>query len=256
MAYNIVFNGVNMPSFVKVKTVDFPVFADLSTFVTPKTGGIGGIFAGSTLGVKKIKVSIMLKPRAIQDTNSMMARELAVWLQGNMWKPSELVFSDDPNILYDAICDNSIDITDLIFAGAGEITFLVPSGVGRGIVHAKLATSVNLTTKTAIMYYNGTAPSSAYITYHPNTTIVPADQWQMTVTETGDRLNMLNFMSSGNNTIDCEKRRITSSTSTSMKDVDLNLTEWINFPKAGMYHLTWNFPSSCTLGICCTEYYL
>lgn len=253
--YNVTFNGLSIPSFVKVKTVDFPVFASLSANIVPKTGGIGGIYSSTVLGSKTIKMKVIIVPRNSSDTISSMARSLGEWLMGNLWKPSELWFSDDPNIYYDAVCNNSVDITDLLFAGEGEIEFVVPSGVGRGAIHGKIAT-VDLTNKTATLVYNGTAPSSAYITYHPNTTIAPADNWTMTVTETGDRLKIQNFMSGGSNTIDCEKRRITSSTSTSMKDVLLNMTEWINFPQKGTYHITWNFSSNCTLGISCTEYYL
>lgn len=255
MPYSIKFNGSTIPNFVKVKTVDFPVFADLSNNVIPKTGGIGGIYTGSVLGSKKIKVRIMIVPQSSSDTISSMARSLAEWLQGNLWKPSELWFSDDPNIYYDAVVDNSVDITDLLFAGEGEINFIVPSGVGRGAIHGKVAT-VNLTSKTATLVYNGTAPSSAYIQYTPQYSVVEADNWQMTVTETGDRLRIKNFMSGGSNTIDCEKRRITSTTGTSMKDVNLNITDWINFPKKGTYTITWNFASNCTLSIKCTEYYL
>lgn len=255
MSYNVTFNGLDIPNFVKVKTVDFPVFANLSTNVIPKTGGIGGFFTGSTLGSKKIKMRIMVIPQSAGDTISSMARSLAEWLQGDMWKLSELSFSDDPNIFYDAVCDNSVDIADLIFAGEGDITFIVPSGVGRGAIHGNIAT-VDYGLKTVTVNYNGTAPSSAYIYYHPNYSVVEADDWSMTVQETGDRLKIKQFMSFGNNYIDCEKRRITSTTGTSIKDVLLNFTEWINFPKKGTYTIDWNFNPDCILEVSCTEYFL
>lgn len=256
MPYTIKFNGVAMPSFLKVRTVDFPVFAEPSVSIIRKAGGVGGIYSGTSLGAKKIKVKIMVKPRNSSDTVASMARELAGWLMGNMWKPSELNFSDDPNIFYDAVVDNTVDLTDLLFAGEGEISFIVPSGVGRGAIHGNVAT-INWTTKVATVVYNGTAPSSAYIYYHPNYSVSATDNWSMTVQETGDRLQIKQFASYGNNYIDCERRRIDSSTNPpSIKDVILNTTEWINFPKKGTYRINLNFNSNCNLTISCTEYFL
>lgn len=255
MPYKITFNGVDMPSFLKVKTVDFPVFAEPSVNILSKTGGIGGLFAGTTLGTKKIKVKIMIVPQKNSDTLASMARELGNWLMGNMWKPSELVFSDDPNIFYDAVVDSSVDITDLLFAGDGEISFVVPSGVGRGAIHGNVAT-IDYTNKIATMVYDGTAPSSAYIYYHLSYSVVPADNWTMTVQETGDTLKIANFMSGGVTYIDCEKRRINSTTNPpTIKDLVLVQNKWINFPKKGTYQITWNFSSNCTLQISCTNYY-
>lgn len=251
MSFNIKFNSVDMPTFLRVKAVDYTAFGEPSVNILGKTGGVGGIFGGTTIGAKRIKVKIMVVPRNTSDTIASMTRELGGWLMGNMWKPSELNFSDDPNIFYDAVVDSTVDITDLMFAGEGDITFVVPTGVGRGAIHGKLAT-IDLVNKTATIVYNGTAPSSAYITYHPHTDVT---NWQMTVTETGDRLYINQFTNYGNNIIDCEARRISSTTSTSIKDVQLNYTEWINFPKKGTYHITWNFASTCDLTITCTEYY-
>ncbi|GAB6153740.1 hypothetical protein JCM17380_24900 [Desulfosporosinus burensis] len=252
--FNVTFNGLDIPNYVKVRAVDISALASVSTNIIPKTGGIGGIHTGTTLGAKRIKLKVIIVPENSGELASMV-RALGEWLMGNQFKPSELWFSDDPNVYYDAIVNNSVDITDLLFAGEGEIEFIVPSGVARGAIHGNIAT-VDYGLKTVTVYYNGTAPSSAYIYYHPNYSVVEADDWSMTVQETGDRLKMKQFMSFGNNYIDCEKRRITSTTGTSMQDVLLNFTEWINFPKRGAYTIDWNFNPDCTLEVSCTEYFL
>lgn len=253
MSYNVSFNGVSIPSFVKVQAVDYPALGTVTTNIVQKTGGNGGIFSSLAVGSKKIKLKVKIVPQTTGDTIPSMLRTLAEWLRGNNWQPSVLYFSDDPSIFYDAVIDDGVDITDLLFAGEGDISFIVPSGVGRGAIHSNHAT-VDLANKTATLIYNGTAPSSAFIYYKPSYSL-GVGGWQMVVTETGDRLS-IDFFESGTETnIDCEARRIISTGQTSIKYVNLVTTEWIKFPKRGTYHLTWNFDPDCELTIAATEYY-
>jgi predicted phage tail component-like protein len=249
------YNNVAMPSFLKVKTVEIPVFASISNNILQKTGGIGGILGATKLGSKAFKIKVMIVPNLLTDTNASMARDLAVWLMGDSWKLTELYFSDDPFIKYDAIVNNSMSITDLIYAGEGDIEFIVPSGVGRGTIYGKLAT-VNLGARTASLVYNGTAPSYALITYVPSQAIVEGNNWTFTNVTTGERIKIKNFSSGSTNILDSAKRKVTSTGTTTIKDIVLSQTEWIKFPKQGTYSLSWNYGTTSSMEIKCTEYYL
>jgi len=252
--FGVKFNNVSIPSFVVVQAVDLPALGEVSTNIVSKTGGVGGILSGLTIGSKTIKLKVKIIPQTTGDTIPSMLRTLANWLRGNNWKTSVLQFMDDPNVVYDAVVNDGVDISDLIVAGEGEISFLVPAGVGRGIIHGDQAT-VDLENQTATLVYNGTAPSSAYIFYRPHYSVVPEDDWTMTVTETGDRLKITDFMGFTETTIDCETRRIVSTGITNMQKVLVNYSEWINFPHQGTFHITWNFDPDCELTISTTEYY-
>ncbi|MCW6094544.1 phage tail family protein [Clostridium sporogenes] len=265
MSFTVNFNGVNMPSWLKVKAVDFTALAEPTINLTKRTGGIGNIFSGFSLGSKKISVKVIIPPAYKTDLQTgitisetpvltKVARDLTEWLMGNNWKPSPLTFNDDEGIYYDAIVNNSVDIHDLLVAGEGTIDFIVPSGVSRGAVHGNIAT-IDWSNKIATVNYQGTAPSYAYIEYKPHTVINPEDNWYMEVQESDTSLYIDYFNSFGVNIIDCEARRISSTSTTTVNNLLLNAYTWLKFPKRGIYHITLNMPEHCDLSIKCTEYF-
>lgn len=126
------FNGVNVPSFVKVKAVSISALPSINTNLKGSMAGFGVLNGKSTFEEKTITASIVI---VIPSGYSLQkcARDLAVWLKGNDFSLSPLILTDDPNIRYMAKVSNSVDISDLIYAGEGEIEFVIPSGCGESI---------------------------------------------------------------------------------------------------------------------------
>ncbi|HID0815694.1 TPA: phage tail domain-containing protein [Clostridium botulinum] len=264
-SFNVNFNGVNIPSWIKVKAVDFTALAEPTINLTKRTGGIGSIYSGFSLGSKKISLKILIPPqyktsfitgKTTSETPVLttVARELSEWLMGDNWKPSPLYFGNDEGIYYDAIVSNSVDISDLLVAGEGTIEFVVPSGVSRGAIHGNIAT-IDWTNKVATIDYQGTAPSYAYVEYKPHTIINPEDDWYMEVQENLTELYIDYFNSFSENVIDCEARSIKSTSTTSLNNLRFNKFTWLQFPKRGIYHIDLNIPEHCDLSIKCTEYF-
>lgn len=138
------FNGIDIPKFVKVRAVNISALASVSTNLKESAGGYGVLSGSSTFGEKIITADVSI---VIPSGYSLQkcARELAGWLVGNNFQLSPLIIKDDAEVHYMAKINNSVDISDLIFAGEGSIEFVVPSGV-----------AVSNTTKT----YSGTTKTS------------------------------------------------------------------------------------------------
>lgn len=121
------FNGIDIPSFVKVKRVEVSALPSLNINLKGNMGGFGSINGKTTFQEKYIKASISI---IIPSNYSLQkcARELAVWLKGNDFDLSPLIIKDDSDIRYMAKVSNSVDLSDLIYIGEGEIEFVIPSG--------------------------------------------------------------------------------------------------------------------------------
>lgn len=83
-------------------------------------------------GVKLKKSKITQKtisiPFFIKNDLNDYRRKIALAL--NTKETKELIFSDEPNIFYNAIPDGEVDLEELMFIGKGTINFIVPDGVG------------------------------------------------------------------------------------------------------------------------------
>ena len=141
------FNGVDIPNFVKVKAVNISALPSLNTNLKGGTAGFGVINSKTTFEEKYVKaiISIVI-PKGY--TLQKCSRELAVWLKGNNFELSPLTIKDDPDIRYMAKVSASVDLSDLIYVGEGELEFVVPSGCGES-TNEKVATG---TLKASINY--------------------------------------------------------------------------------------------------------
>lgn len=141
------FNGVDVPSFVRIKRVEVSALPSLNINLKGNMGGFGSINGKTTFQEKYIKALISI---IIPSNYSLQkcARELAVWLKGNSFDLSPLIIKDDAEIRYMAKVSNSIDLSDLIYVGEGEIEFVVPSGCGESVKEK----TANGTSKASINY--------------------------------------------------------------------------------------------------------
>ena len=151
------FNGALAPDFIKIQRVDISVLPTVATNLKTLGGSYGNIAGKSSFGEKIIKayfVAVIPKGKSLQACS----REMAVWLKGNDFKESDLELLDDEGFIYKAKINNSVDLTDMLFAGSGSFEFLVPSGVAE-----TANTSIFTGNSPLTIPYSGTAPASPII---------------------------------------------------------------------------------------------
>lgn len=145
------FNGVGIPSCIKIKKINIQTIPEVNHF-TKKIAGSNGVLMGrTTLGAKIIKAPFVIVPPSGKALQS-CAREIAEWLMGDNWKLTQLIITDEPDLCYMAKINNGVEISDLLFAGEGELEFIVPSGTAQTV-----ALNEQSGTQKATVFYTGTA---------------------------------------------------------------------------------------------------
>lgn len=195
------FNGKSLPKFMKVKRVNISALPSVSTNLKANAGGYGVLSGESTFGEKVISADVSI---VIPSGYSLQkcARELAVWLQGDNFKLSPLIISDDAEVHYMAKISNSVAINDLIFAGEGTIEFVVPSGVAVGSVKSYTGTTKSTFT------YEGTAKAYPQIELTLNSQISNGVV-NITNVKTGEKISLAGTFQAGNKIkIDCSKHLV------------------------------------------------
>lgn len=147
------FNEMDLPNFVKVSSIDVQVVPTID-FATTKLHR-GSISSATSLGSKVIKVSFSVVPNADYPTLESCSRTLAVWLKGDNFNLSKLIIATDPNIYYMAKLSSTVSLSDLIYAGKGDMTFIVPSGLGINITADKPVGNY----ESVSIAYTGTSPA-------------------------------------------------------------------------------------------------
>lgn len=231
MSFNVTFNGVNIPSFINVRAVDFTVLLDITHGFKQVAGGIGLLEAGTAIGGKVLKLKIQIIPDTGKSLTD-MARELAYWVRGNNFKTASLVISDEATMTYQAKINSSIEITDLLFAGEGELDFIVPSGIAVSSVAVPVVVGTNI-----VVTYNGTAPTYPVITWTVAGTLTGATL-NLTCVETGDTASITGSFVAGNIVvIDCKRKLVSLNGVTTMGLVNFS-SKWITLPSRGTYNIT------------------
>lgn len=233
MPYNITFNGVSLPSFLRVTKMETSVLPTVTHNFKQIAGGVGLREAGTSIGEQLVKVEIIIVPTSGKSLKD-MSRELAFWLIGNDWNLSTLVFSDESTMTCMAKVNNSVDISDMIYVGTGTIEFIVPSGI------FKSSTAVGIVVNTDInITYNGTAPSYPIITWTNNATLTGATL-NLTCVETGETVSLTGDFAIGDVIIvDNSLKVVKKNGVVAMSLINLS-SSWIKIPKRGTYNITWN----------------
>jgi predicted phage tail component-like protein len=248
--FKVTFNSLDIPSFVKVRAVDFTALPEINNKFIQVGGGIGMLEAGTNTGGKIIKLSVVIVPdynKSLQE----MARTLAGWLSQNKFKTCTLVISDDSNMTYKAKVNNNVDINDLLYVGEGDIEFIVPSGMGYG---ATLTDSIytTATSSSQDIIRFGTAPAYPVITWTPRLDYTNA-VLEFNCTQTGVYLTLTgNFNIGEEIVIDCKNKVVKRVGVVEMKLLNY-ASDWLTFPNAGTYTLNCN--RSGTVAYSLVEYW-
>lgn len=248
--FKITFNNIDIPSFIKVRAVEFTVLPSISHNFKQVAGGRGLLEAGTSIGGKVLKMKILIVPEANKSLTE-MSREFAYWLRGNNFKTSSLVISDESTMTYQAKVNTAVDISDLIFVGEGEVEFIVPSGVAKS--NTTVPVTINAGASKITVNYNGTAPTNPVITWTPSATLTNATL-NLVCVETGHKVSLTgNFTAGQTITIDCSKKVVKRGTSVDMKLVNFD-SDWITLDGRSTYNITWNQAGTYTCS--CDEYWL
>lgn len=152
---NITFNGVAIPTFIKVNKVTTQALPDLENRTVKAPKLIGLYDMGTTLGGKKIRLDFTILndgKYTTQDKQEIMAE----WLRGDNFKASRLVLPDFPNSYYMAKVNNNIEVSDNMYSANGTIEFIILNP--NRIDSAQTTTYLNTLSKTVT--YTGTAEVS------------------------------------------------------------------------------------------------
>lgn len=143
------FNGVEIPSFVRVTGITFPTLAEVSMRESELPRRYGNLDNGVKFGGKPFSLKTVWIPENGKDIHT-MSDELKAWLRGNDWKPSKFTFADQSNKYVNARVTNSVDVEDLFLYGEADINFYAADPVKYDVtetVNASSAGSAAITYK-------------------------------------------------------------------------------------------------------------
>lgn len=215
----VIFNNVDIPSFVKVTGITFSVLPSIDMLQTSMPRKYGNIDNGVKLGGKAFELSLLLlhdDKQSIQDQSD----ELAEWLKGDNWKPSKLTFKEQPNQYYLARVSNSVEVDDLFKYGQTTITFEASNPVK----YTKSGLTHTSDTGTVAFNYEGkvnAVPTIVIKVLVPSTDIIiKHNQSQNTIKLNG------NFQVGQTIVIDNNLKKVSLNNSVSMKLLDFT-SKWI-----------------------------
>lgn len=179
------FNGVAIPSFLKVTGISFPVLPDISVKESAMPRRYGNYDGGVNFGGKTIVLDVLiLKDPAL----TLMAQSdvLAKWLKGDNWKPSKLILAEQPDKFFNARASNSVEISDLFFSGEGSIEFYAADPAKYNAAETVKAFT-NVTGLNLTIAYNGSVKTL------PKITVSLADTGALKVATVNDYIRIENL---------------------------------------------------------------
>lgn len=209
------FNGLDIPSFIKIKAVNIKVLPSISNNLISIVGSYGRLAGTVDVGEKIISCEFtLIKPsdKSIQECG----REFAAWLRGNNFKESDLIIKDDSSVKYKAIVNDSTELKDLLYAATGTINFVVPSGCAEDVAPKTITGDTQVTAVN-----EGTVHTYPIIKITVKNTV--ADSLAVQNVTTGKKI-ILNSTFNGGDVVvfDCKRSVITVNDNVSMSIINLD----------------------------------
>ncbi|WP_416149433.1 distal tail protein Dit [Salipaludibacillus sp. HK11] len=119
----LIFNGISKPYLTTLRGGEYPSWAPVEREIIRVPALPGGYLSRTQTKERVLKVPVLLDSHEFQNFE-LLKEELASWLFTE--EATELSFSDEPNRVYYAVVDGSLDIEKIISKGTGVITFICP----------------------------------------------------------------------------------------------------------------------------------
>lgn len=117
------FNGQKKDCLVMLRGSKRPGWAQIERGFTEIPSRPGSILSSTKTKAREITVPVLVQYESQPDLRK-LEEELASWLITD--EPKPLVFYDEPDRIYYAVVDGTLDIEALVRMGTGEITFICP----------------------------------------------------------------------------------------------------------------------------------
>src|SRR5699024_9410642 len=142
------FNGIEKEYLTVTRGRNRPAFAPMERNFISVVGMSGAHLSHSKRQIRQIDVPVFIMADSFSDLQK-VKEDLAEWLIHD--DPKELIFKDEPDRVYYAVVDGSLDLDELVRWGQGVITFICPDPFKYGKEETVTGTD-NLT-----IYNQGTA---------------------------------------------------------------------------------------------------
>lgn len=207
---SVKFNKKDIPDFIRVTGVSFPVLPDIEHQETAVPRRYGNIDNGINFGGKPIKLTIVLVKDKVKNIHD-QADELKLWLRGDNWKPSQLTFDEQPKQYILARVTNSVEIDDLFIHGTGSIEFYASDPTKYDIA----AYNVSSENGAVNIPYSGVEDSPAIISI---TVKEACNNLNIKHTQSGRNIRLLGAFKAGAKVlVDCDKKVVKVDGTVTMK---------------------------------------
>lgn len=157
------FNGIEMP--IKITKVNRNLGPEVSNNTLIIGSKNGEDFLYNRYSSKKIQIEYQIENRTARDLSE-FRRNLAEML--HFREPKQVIFSDEPNLYYNAILDGEPTLEEDDMHSAGTITLLVPDGVAYSLVEKTFQAKLNNGVMEATIYNDGTEGCAVNYTIEHN----------------------------------------------------------------------------------------
>lgn len=121
--FEVTYSGINLTEYIKVTKVNKSILPNKNITLTSIPNRHGAYYNRSTYEPRIIEIDYIFKGNNSEEYNKLI-RDLASNLDAN--EPSELWFSDEPNLVYYAILQGDTGIDNIKNIGSGKLTFICP----------------------------------------------------------------------------------------------------------------------------------
>ncbi|MGG3821092.1 distal tail protein Dit [Geobacillus thermodenitrificans] len=150
MPYTFSFNGITKDYVYMLRGRKRSAWAPRSLNLLTVPRKPGAYLQGVETSVREIEVPIGLVAESIGDLQK-MKEDLAAWLVTD--EPKELIFDDEPDRIYYAIVDETLDLEEIARIGQGTIRFICPDPYKYGFEK-----EASFPSDVVSLNYEGTAP--------------------------------------------------------------------------------------------------
>ena len=157
------FNGIEIP--IKITKVNRNPGPEVSNNTLTIGSKNGEDFLYNRYSSKKIQIEYQIENRTARDLSE-FRRNLAEML--HFREPKQVIFSDEPNLYYNAILDGEPTLEEDDMHSAGTITLLVPDGVAHSMVEKTFQAKLNNGVMEATIYNDGTEECAVNYTIEHN----------------------------------------------------------------------------------------